>query len=390
MWTMTWQLACLAGDVPNVGDFIEYQVSDISVLIVRGEDGVLRAHRNVCQHRGRRIKQGRGCTHQLQCPYHGWTWDLEGRLKDVPERATFCEFDDASVALGAVRLEQWNDWVFVNLELDAEPLEDYLRPVVAVMEPFHFERQYRWHNKTTTLAANWKNTADAFQEAYHARFLHAESNAFLNYEDYEVRTLGDHSMMIIPTGLRDPIGMPYPPEWEEVLDAMEWSFDAFGEDTTAVEYLRQMELGPDQQLRDVLIPVMGEGLKSSGIDISDLDPGQVVDDWHFFIFPNVLINSFSFGSWLFRILPNGDDPNSSIIDMWYFHRVPEGTEMPTPVANEVVPEGEPCGAVMDQDLRNIPKQQQGMRDPAFAGLRLSSLESRIAHAHEVLDRYLSA
>ena len=388
MWSRTWQLACVQSDVPSIGDYYEYVVGDWSILVVRTASG-LRAYHNVCAHRGRPIKTGCGNAGQLQCPYHLWTWNLDGTLCDVPERDTYCEFADEDATLQDVRVEQWKQWIFVNLDQEAAPLADYLRPVTEFLEPYMLDRQYKWWSRSTRVHANWKTVADAFNEAYHARGIHPEAVNFVSSVDYEVRLLGDHSMMIIPFGVPDRLAVQSEPDFHETLDAMEWSFAAFGEDTTPVAFLRSWELEPGQQLRDLMIPLMQGGLAQSGIDVSSLTEGQLVDDWHFHIFPNVIINQFSFGSWLFRFLPDPEDPNYSFIDMWYFHRVPDGDELPPPDPHQVIPEGESCGAVMDQDLRNTEIQQRGLRSPAARPMRLSNLEARIVHMHAVLDRYLA-
>jgi phenylpropionate dioxygenase-like ring-hydroxylating dioxygenase large terminal subunit len=390
MWSRTWQLACLDTDVPDPGDFYEYVIGDWSILVVRTEDGSLRAYHNVCGHRGRRIKSGCGRSERLQCPYHLWTWGLDGTLQHVPERHTYCEFADEDAGLQPVLVDQWQHWVFVNLDPAAGPLMDYLGELPEMLAPYRLDRQYKWSSRSTRVKGNWKAMVDAFNEAYHARAIHPESISFINYTDYEVRLLGDHSMMIIPFGMPDVESVPTVPDYQEMMDAMQWSFAAFGEDTALVDFLRMCHLEPGQHLRELMVPLMRGGMAQSNIDVTTLDDSQLVDDWHFHFFPNVVINTFSFGYWLFRFLPDADDPNWSTCDMWYFHRVPDTLEsLPPPEPHVVIPDGESCGAVMDQDLRNVPMQQAGMRSPAAPGMRLSSLEARVAHMHDVIDRYLA-
>jgi len=390
MWSRTWQLACLDTDIPEPGDFYEYVVGDWSIVVLRAPDGSLRAFHNVCGHRGRRIKTGCGNSDQLQCPYHLWSWDLDGKLKHVPERETYCEFADEDAALQPVLVDQWQHWVFVNLDPNAPPLMDYLGELPELLAPYRLDRQYKWSSRSTRVKGNWKAMVDAFNEAYHARGIHPESVTFINYADYEVRLLGDHSMMVIPFGMPDTESVPMVPDYQEMMDAMEWSFAAFGEDTALVDFLRMCHLEPGQELRELMIPLMRGGMAQSNIDVEALDDSQLVDDWHFYFFPNVIINNFSFGYWLFRFLPDPDDPNYSTCDMWYFHRVPDTLEtLPPPEPHVVIPEGESCGAVMDQDLGNVPVQQAGLRSGAARGMRLSSLEARIAHMHDVIDRYLT-
>jgi hypothetical protein len=196
--------------------------------------------------------------------------------------------------------------------------------------------------------------------------------------------------MVIPFGVPDAVAMPSAPGIDETLDAMEWSFAAFGEDTTLVGVLRDMHLSPDQPLRDTMMALVRGGMDASGVDVSGLTDPQLIDDWHFYAFPNIVINTFSFGYWLFRLRPHRSDPGLTHFDMWYFHRIPDGADFPPDDPDQFIEPGTSCGAVMDQDFDNVPYQQDGMHNPTFAGLRLSSLEARIAHMHDVLDRYLEA
>lgn len=387
LWGSVWQVACLDFDIPCVGDFYEYVIGRQTVLVVRQAPDVITAFHNVCQHRGRRIKQGRGNVAALQCIYHGWTWDLAGNLTYIPDREEFCPFADADVALKAVRVERFGPFVFVNLDPDAPPLAEHLGELRTHLAPYHLDRQYKWFSKSTTVAANWKNTLDAFQENYHSRMIHPETGSFVDGVGNTIELIGDHSVLKVPFGTPDQL-LGYDPEFPEVVDAMEWTFNAFGEDTSIIDYLRSVTPEPGQTLRDLVMPAMKAGMEQAGIDISELNEAQVLDDWEYFMFPNIEIHTFAYGSWIFRIRPNGRDPESTIFDMWYLHRVPEGMELPPPVPHEEVPEGASCGAVMDQDFRNLPHQQEAMHSDGFVGHRLSSHETRIWHMNNVLDRYL--
>lgn len=388
LWSRTWQLACLDTDIPSVGDWYEYEIGDMSILVVRESDERIRAYQNVCLHRGRKLKSGCGHGMDLRCPYHGWAWRLDGSLLDVPDRDTYCPFDEADAGLLEVRVEQWNHWVFVNPDPAAAPLAESFGELAEILAPYRYDRQYKWWSRTTVVRANWKTLVDAFNEAHHARTIHPESVGFINVTDYPIRIVGDHSMMVIPLGEPDALAMPVAPDYDELCDAMEWSFKAFGEDTALVDVLRQMPPQAGRPLRDILLPLLRAGFTQSNIDVSGLTDSQIVDDWHFQVFPNVLLNSFSFGYWLFRFRPCGSDPNACYADMWYFHRVPDGMDLPEPDRNQLIPEGESCGAVMDQDFENVVHHQAGLRNPRCRKLVLSSLEARIDHMHQVVDRYL--
>jgi phenylpropionate dioxygenase-like ring-hydroxylating dioxygenase large terminal subunit len=387
MWSRVWQIACMDAEIPEVGDYYEYRIGRDSVLVVRVEPDLIKAYHNVCQHRGRPLKQGCGNAARLQCPYHGWTWQLDGSVASVPERREFCPFSDRDVALPEVRVGRWEQFVFVNLDPDAGPLEEYLGDIPRRLEPYKLARQHKWWSRSTVVPVNWKIALDAFQEDYHARYIHPETISFADYTENPIELIGDHSMLAARFGMPDRL-LEQVPDIEDTLDAMQWTFDAFGEDTALIAALRQMDLPDGTPLRDVLIPLIKGGMAQAGIDVSELTDTQLVDDYEWFLFPNIQIHTLSFGSWMFRMRPNGLDPESMIFDMWYLHKVPDGSELPPPAENVDVPQGESCGAVMDQDFNNIAIQQRGLHSAGFKGFRLSAMEARIVHMNETLDRYL--
>jgi phenylpropionate dioxygenase-like ring-hydroxylating dioxygenase large terminal subunit len=398
MWSKVWQIACLDSDVPNVGDYYEYKIGRESILVVResddgpGHSGV-KAYHNVCQHRGRPLKQGCGNAEKLQCPYHGWTWNLDGSLRHVPERQEFCPFSDESVALPPVKIDRWEQFYFVNLDPDAGPLADYLGDIPRRVAAYKLSGQYKWWSRSTIVPVNWKIALDAFQEDYHARYIHPETNSFADYTDNPIELIGDHSMLAARFGVPDRL-LEQIPDMAETLDAMEWTFQAFGEDTALIAALRGMNLPDGTMLHDLLPPIISAGMAQAGVDISGLTETQLVDDYEWFIFPNIQIHTLAFGSWFFRMRPNGTDPASMIFDMWFLHKVPEAPDghcvKPPAAENIHVETGGSCGAVMDQDFNNIVVQQQGLHSSGFQGFRLSAMETRISHFHETLDRYLES
>ena len=112
----SWQIVCHVSDVPNAGDWHSLDYIGESVIVVRGQDDVLRAFTNVCRHRGSRLVDGAsGCAKKLVCPYHAWTYDLDGRLTGVPDSATYPTLDRSKAGLVPVDVEEWQGFVFVRL-----------------------------------------------------------------------------------------------------------------------------------------------------------------------------------------------------------------------------------------------------------------------------------
>src|SRR4051794_25128434 len=122
IWKTVWQFACRETAVANPGDTVVYDIADLSILIVRGEDGVLRAIYNACLHRGRQLRQEDGPANELACQFHGFCWNLQGELARVPARWDFPHVTDDAFVLPQVRIDTWGGFVFVCLSSDQVPL----------------------------------------------------------------------------------------------------------------------------------------------------------------------------------------------------------------------------------------------------------------------------
>ena len=174
MWPRTWQLACTVDHVANPGDWHEYRVGRLSVLIVRGDDGVLRAFQNVCLHRGSELCSGSGRDlAEIRCPFHRWTWGLDGRLREVPSRREFGVLNDDYPLIG-VQVDTWGPMVFVNLDPGAAPLAEFLDPVPDETAWANLE-EFRGQALVSVKAdCNWKTLIEGFSETYHVQGIHRE------------------------------------------------------------------------------------------------------------------------------------------------------------------------------------------------------------------------
>ena len=126
----SWQIVAHDSDIPRPGDYRRLDHVGESVIVIRGEDGVVRAFANLCRHRGARlIDAAAGCARRLTCPYHGWTYDSAGRLTGVPGRAGYVGIDPARHGLAPVELEDFHGFLFVRLEDDGGPsVAQMMRP----------------------------------------------------------------------------------------------------------------------------------------------------------------------------------------------------------------------------------------------------------------------
>lgn len=188
VWSRTWQLVGRAAQVAEPGAFATAQVAEEPVVVVRGSDGVLRGFFNVCRHHAAAVMTAPcGKVDRLRCPYHGWTYDLAGRLRGVPEFDGVCDFDRAATGLVPVAVATWEGLVFVHLDRDPMPLEHFLGELVGQVAPLGLGALAFYERREYTLACNWKVFVDNYLDGgYHVPHLHESLNSVLRYTDYTI------------------------------------------------------------------------------------------------------------------------------------------------------------------------------------------------------------
>jgi nitrite reductase/ring-hydroxylating ferredoxin subunit len=175
LWKRTWQMACHEDDFPNVGDCVPYDIADMSFLLVRVAEDEFKAYYNACLHRGRKLREVRGKSlNELRCAFHGWAWNLDGSLKQVPIAHDFAELDRDAESLPEVKLGRWGRFLFINPDLDCEPLEDFLGDLGSQFEMLPYEKRYKSVHVAKVVRANWKCVQEAFMESYHVLMTHPQ------------------------------------------------------------------------------------------------------------------------------------------------------------------------------------------------------------------------
>jgi Rieske 2Fe-2S family protein len=184
----TWQLAGHVCALPRAGSYLTASAGSQPVLVVRDEEGRLRAYRNVCRHRGSRLLSGTGqCKAAIRCRYHGWTYRFDGTLIGVPEARTFGErLDKAALGLMPARVEELCGLVFVNLDRDATPLVELVGDLPARLKPYRMDSLESFAPAGDTQPANWKAIADNYIEGYHIPIAHPGLMRLLDYKRYDV------------------------------------------------------------------------------------------------------------------------------------------------------------------------------------------------------------
>ena len=170
----SWQIVCHESDLPDAGDWHTLEYLGESVLVIRGKDRALRAFANVCRHRGSRLVDGAsGCARKLVCPYHAWTYGLDGTLTGVPDAASYPGLDKGRHGLAPIDLEAWRGFVFVRLAEGGPSVSEMMAPYEAMIAPYRFE-ELRALGRVTLRprAVNWKNIGDNYSDGLHIPVAH--------------------------------------------------------------------------------------------------------------------------------------------------------------------------------------------------------------------------
>ena len=414
LWPRTWQVACRVEEIPQVGDFVTYDILDESIVVVRASAQQIKAYFNVCQHRGRRLTEGCGRTNVLRCKYHGWTWKLDGAIAKVQDREDWndCpEMRDSDLRLQEVLVDTWAGFVFVNMDPQAEPLAKYLEPVPEYIDCFQIETmRYRWY-KSIRLPCNWKVALEAFNEGYHVAATHTQ---LLDYQGDDVTrsfAMGKHGMFGYPTATR-PLGAPSPRTnkpmpadlrpglvafFQEMENTLKAIFTARDNEAVRRVMTEVAEGTPPMEVFMQSLEFQKQAAIASGAGWPDLTLeqfGKSGVDWH--VFPNLIFLHWPDGVLAYRARPNGYDPDSCIYDIWSLARFAPGSEPPLQREFYYGPDDwktnvvENFGLILSQDFQNMGEVQQGMKSRGFKGSRTNPLqESTISNFHRVLREFMS-
>jgi len=205
----TWQLvgtlshACgqVNGAKRTIADPESFFTADLGgepIVVVRDKQGTLRAFSNVCRHRAGPIASGSGCMNVLRCGYHGWTYTLDGRLIGTPDIDGVEFFDRSTMGMVPLRLETWEQFIFVNFDQNTEPLAAYLREIPGQAKGFQFDGLELAERRDYVIDCNWKVYVDNYLEGYHIPIAHPGLMREIDYSQYRTDTFRYHSQQFAP------------------------------------------------------------------------------------------------------------------------------------------------------------------------------------------------
>jgi choline monooxygenase len=215
IFRQTWQLVGTldhgCGEVNGVKRTIAHpesyftaEIAGEPIVVVRDKQGTLRAFSNVCRHRAGPIALGSGCKNVLRCGYHGWTYTLDGRLIGTPDVEGVELFDRSTMGMVPLRLETWEQFIFVNFEADAEPLSAYLGDIPEQARGFQFAGLQFAERRDYLIHCNWKVYVDNYLEGYHIPVAHPGLMREIDYSQYRTDTFRYHSQQFAPIRAMKP------------------------------------------------------------------------------------------------------------------------------------------------------------------------------------------
>ena len=385
MWNRVWQFACSVDHVAEPGDFYEYRAGWVSILIVRGDDGVLRAFQNSCRHRGNTICEGTGSgLEELRCPYHRWAWTTEGRLSEVPSRRWFGTMDNDEYALIPALVDTWGPTVWVNLDTGAMPLVEWLEGVPADTEWASFD-DYRCNSLIVRdVPANWKVVSEGFSETYHIQGVHPEMLGYINDVDARQHLWHRHGVSYQDYGVSSPrLGRDVEPSlaWDTWVQSMGGRLGiAPGTPAPAPE------VPAGATMQDVIAERLIAHQRSLGVDISAFPVKRITGCAQYNFFPNATLLLWSDMVNVLSTRP-GRTPDECQFVMTNFHRAPAGSPRSRPVTLGPEVAELPLGLVIGQDIGIMHTAQLGLHQPGLTELAISAEEARVYNLHKNLDEW---
>ncbi len=394
MWTRTWQMACTLDELTQPGDHVVYDVADQSLIVVRTKDGSIKAFHNSCLHRGTKLRVEDGRVASFRCPFHGWRWDLNGELAEIPAQWDFPQvLDESDTDLPQALVAVWCGFVFINLDPEAMPFEKVADKLIEhFSRDFNMENRYKAFHAVKEVPANWKVCMEAFAEGYHVIATHPQILEFAGDTNSEYSIWADSPYV---TRFINGFGIQSPHlgdlSEQQVADAY-LAFSARSErgsvevpdGSSAREVVAEI-------FRSVMGPIYGK-------DLSNVSDSEMLDAHLYHLFPAFAPWAGVGQSLTYRWRP-GPTPDTCYMDVLRMMPVPEGQERPAPAPIQRLKleqswkEAEGMSGLADvfeQDMANLPKVQLGLKITAKNAKKGVSFglyqEARMRLIHRHIDQ----
>ena len=406
LWRKVWLQAGRVEDLPNVGDYITYDIHDDSVLILRTREGELKAYHNVCTHRGRKLidvpageRNAHGNRMNFVCGFHAWTFELDGSCSYIQAKeewgGALC---DEVTRLGEVKLDTWGGFLWINLDPGCEPLRDYLEPVASTLDPFELQNMRpRWRN-WTIFDCNWKVALEAFNETYHVPGTHPEFTAFGDFTGWG-RQQGKHSHIgyDASTGVDEDkgklrLGIGDPRVSTAEMQKYTWEGVNTNTTKTLVDVAQTLpdvlpEGTPPAEVSKYWLETARKIDEDRGVSWPKVDSetvGKSGTSWQ--IFPNQQIGHAVNNMLCYQARPCGFNPDKCYFEVAVYELYPAGE---APEAQWTYADPSAFPHVLLQDFSNMAAVQRGMKNVGFRGnIPNPKGEGAVISLHRNLAKYM--
>lgn len=368
IWKKCWQMACREDDIPEIGDHLLYKIANLEFIITRSGENEFKAFHNACPHRGRRICEHDGKTAKMfRCPFHGWSWGIDGKMKELT-----CEWDFPGVRetegdLSQAKVANWGGFIFINPDPDAISFEEYAGPeMLDHYRKSNLAGRFKMVHVGKVIKANWKLMQEAFLEAYHS--------------------IATHPQLLLQGG-----------------DLAETRYDVFGNwgrlghiNASGSSPQRGIILAKERTLEifRMMADYNAEYLRSLiGDEVDEYSDIELVEQ----TFNNLFPNFSPWGGWariVYRFRPNGDNPDECIFDTMLLAPWPKDKPKPPAAKLQMLEpdqdwvEAEELGTlarIFDQDTANITQVHKGLKTKSPPYIIYSAYQESIIRAFH--DRY---
>ena len=428
LWPKIWQMVERESDIPEPGDWLTYNVADESVIVLRKDDGSLKAFHNVCPHRGRQLVSipdmvpdpvtSRGDAkpvHDVRgnnrknfiCGFHGWTYDQDGNNTYILDKNNWHgSLTPEMTCLSEVKVDTWGGWIWINMDPESVSLKEWLGRAGEILSYFEIDKmRYKWR-QWAIYPCNWKVAIEAFLEPYHISATHSQLLEFGEYYASS-KQYGLHSVSMYDTReeefkMAESSGTV---RAGKGADARKSTYDLIRENYETVNYTASTETLVKAASR--LVDELPEGVTPAeciahwrkrakeddaarGVIWPDIpDDIQFESGLAWGLWPNQnILHGVTFVGPGYRVRPYGDDPNKCIFESYALERFPEG-EVPETEWVYAEPTATNWGPVLEQDFNNMEFVHKGMKSSGWRGaLPNPHQEQKVINLHRNLANWL--
>ncbi|MEL6342691.1 MAG: aromatic ring-hydroxylating dioxygenase subunit alpha [Myxococcota bacterium] len=367
LWSRCWVAAVPAVCVQKAGDVVVSAVGPFPVLIVHDGEAV-RSFHNVCPHRGHPLCTADGHHKRLRCPYHHWTFALNGRRLRRPDPG---DFADEGHGLSPLTVEVFAGLIWLRVAADGPSLSDWLGAAASLLVEQGLERMSLTSHVFVELACNWKLSVEVHLESYHVHALHAEVLGWVDDTAATVSAVGRHGAMTVP--MAQPSGRLSAPN-----DLVAQQLARLGVDPAGMDLDAQRAAFGAASLA---------ALQRKGADVTGLTAERLVENRFLQLFPNVQLNGYGDRIMLFRHHPHPTDPTRCRFEQQIFERT-SGSPVRAAQPRQVSPDDAAIGPVTAADLHVAQHLQRSAVSPAFAP-DWSTQEILVRRFHEAVADFIA-